>query len=111
MANLSSWTSQCVAILAHAVLAGCTWLTGNLRTRIVAVAFGVAQLTGRTGIRYTGSPQAEAVLANSVRTAWIFHLRTKRNTFPTQTDRALATIGVVVDKAIAVVVLAITDLR
>ena len=48
---------------------------------------------------------------NPIRAAWIFDLRTKRNTFAIQANRVLATVGVVVDLAVTVVVFAIADLR
>jgi hypothetical protein len=67
-------------------------------------------LIGRTGIHHTSRQQTDAIVANPVRAAWIFDLRADWNTLTTQADCVLATIGVVVDLAVTVVVLAIANL-
>jgi hypothetical protein len=67
-------------------------------------------LTGRTRIHQAGIQQAESIFAISVGTAWRLVLSAHRYARAVQTDRGWTTICVIVDLAVAVVVLAIADL-
>jgi hypothetical protein len=111
VANLPGRTAARVAILAQALLAGGARQAGDPDAGIVATACGVAQLIGRTGIHRAGPQQAGSTPAIAVGRARHLELLAARHTLAVQANRGRATIGIVVDSSVTVVVLAIADLE